>query len=173
MHSRFLKYSCILPILLFISCGDSGQPEQKAADTIQAGVTPSSAINDPYAVMPQELSDDSVFNDGSRPSSWKDAGINDSIGVKAFVRKLQVWVRDNQVDSISSYLQYPLKNPGIKDAKDFKLNYGNYITEGVKAAVADQKLSQIFRNQQGAMLGQGQVWLREENNKISIFAINN
>jgi hypothetical protein len=66
-----------------------------------------------------------------------------------------------------------MRNPGIKDRTDFKLNYSNYFSDQVKAAVAEQRLNQLFRNEQGVMIGQGQIWLRDTNKNIQIIAINN
>jgi hypothetical protein len=168
MHNRGLKYSLFISFFLMLAC-------QPAADKKEAtGTDGTDTVSvDPYALTSADLVDDSVFSNGSRPVSWKNAGISDSIGMKKFIRKLQVWVRDNQVDSISGYLDYPMRNPGIKDKSDFKLNYRDYITDGVKAALADQRLSQVFRTEQGAMIGQGQIWFREKDNSIKIIAINN
>ncbi|MHA4847465.1 hypothetical protein ACX0G7_25090 [Flavitalea antarctica] len=168
MHNRGLKYSLFISFFLMLGC-------QPAADKKEAtGTDGTDTVSvDPYALTRADLLDDSVFSNGSRPVSWKNAGIADSIGMKKFIRKLQIWVRDNQVDSISGYLDYPMRNPGIKDKSDFKLNYRDYITDGVKAALADQRLSQVFRTEQGAMIGQGQIWFREKDNSIKIIAINN
>jgi hypothetical protein len=170
MYNRSLKYGLIFPVFLMLACGESAVNEKQDAG-MQA--TTDSLTTDPYALSAEDLKDDSVFSDGSRPISWENAGVSDPVAMKKFIRKLQVWVRDNQVDSISGYLNYPMRNPGIKDKSDFKLNYSDYITDGVKAALADQRLSQIFRNEQGAMIGQGQIWFRQSDNNIQIIAINN
>jgi hypothetical protein len=170
MYKRSLKYRLIFPVLLMLSCGESTINENQAA---AKQATTDTLATDPYALSAEDLKDDSVFSDGSRPISWRNAGVSDPVALKKIIRKLQVWVRDNQVDSISGYLVYPMRNPGIKDKSDFKLNYRDYITEGVKAALADQRLNQVFRNEQGAMIGQGQMWFRQKDNNIQIIAINN
>ncbi|RYY20764.1 MAG: hypothetical protein EOO04_19435 [Chitinophagaceae bacterium] len=128
---------------------------------------------DPRILTEAELTDDSVFNDGSIPSSWQTAGITDSVRVKQFIRQLQIWVAGNHSDSISPHLLYPMKNPGIQNAADFKKNYQTYFNEAVKTAVMSQKLNQVFRNQYGVMLGEGRLWLTEKDNNILIAAINN
>jgi len=177
MSNRNFIFGLFICLILIVSlgCGNGDQPDSHAAVTKnQPTVAQAESTGDELNTLsPAELPDDSVFSDGSRPTSWKNAGITDSLSVKLFIKKLKRWVEDNQVDSISAYLQYPLRNPGIKDAKDFKLNYGDYFSDGVKAAIAGQRLTQIFRNEQGAMIGQGQVWLREQDHQIKIIAINN
>ena len=170
MYSRSFKYGLIFPVLFMLACGDSAVNEKQAA-VMQAN-SETMAI-DPYALSAEDLKDDSVFSDGARPVSWQKAGVSDPLAMKKFIRKLQVWVRDNQVDSISGYLKYPMRNPGIKDKTDFKLNYRDYFTDGVKTALADQRLNQIFRTEQGAMIGQGQMWINQKDNNIQIIAINN
>ena len=170
MFNRSLKYGLIFQVLMMLACGEPAINEKQAeGNTVNADTI----TNDPYLLSAEDLRDDSVFKDGSRPVSWANAGVSDPLAVKTFIRKLQVWVRDNQVDSISRYMQYPMRNPGIKDKTDFRLNYGDYITDGVKPALADQRLNQIFRNEQGVMIGQGQIWLRQKDNNIQIIAINN
>jgi hypothetical protein len=162
----------VLAVVTQASCGDP-KATRDEDDSKEARATNDSIPLNSYNISPAEAGDDTVFNDGSKPISWLNAGITDSVAAKLFVKKLQGWARDNHVDSIGTYLNYPLRNPAIPDRKDFKLNYGNYFTDGVKAALADQNLRQIFRTQQGFMIGQGQIWMREINNNIKIIAINN
>ncbi|RYG48562.1 MAG: hypothetical protein EOO01_13415 [Chitinophagaceae bacterium] len=170
MFNRSLKYGFVLPVLMLLSCGS-----EPSVDNASAAATAGADTNfsNPFQLTEEDLMDDSVFTDGSRPVSWENAGVTDPIAVKKFIRQLQVWVRDNQADSISGYLIYPMKNPGIKDKADFRLHYSDYITDGVKAALAAQRLNQVFRNEQGVMIGQGQIWLRQKDNEIRIIAINN
>ncbi|MET0299037.1 MAG: hypothetical protein ABW036_04720, partial [Flavitalea sp.] len=142
--------------LIFVSCGDGKQPDAAAVDsTAVSSVDSSTSLksdpmenNDPGAIP-----DDSVFNDGSIPSSWANAGFADSAAVKRFVKQLQTWTAANQVDSIAAQIAFPLKNPAVKNAAEFKAGFEKYFTPEVKSAIADQKLTQIFRNQQGAMIG--------------------
>ena len=173
MYNRIIICYTFLVVIFCTACGESGNKEEVVIakpDTLATSVV---TVTDKLVLSPDELKDDSVFNDGSIPSSWENAGVSDPIRFKKFIRQLQVWVSENQVDSISKHINYPVRNPGIKDSRDFKLNYSNYFSEGVKAALADQKLNQVFRNQQGVMIGQGQIWLVEKDNNILIIAINN
>jgi hypothetical protein len=185
MHKRWCNYIVIAVIVLVVSCGESSSGD---TSTDHAGRGDANRGSDSTATIPaagsgveaypltlteSDLADDTVFSDGSRPVSWENAGITKPVQLKIFIRRLQKWVHENQVDSIAAHLNYPLKNPGIKDARDFKLNYGTYFTDGVKSALGDQKLNQVFRTQQGVMIGQGQIWVQEKNNDFLIFAINN
>ncbi|RYG05694.1 MAG: hypothetical protein EOO02_02985 [Chitinophagaceae bacterium] len=170
--------SLLLPAtLIFASCGDGKEPDATAVDSTAISSTvdtsASSLRTDPMENSdPGSIPDDTVFNDGSVPSSWANAGFTDSAAVKRFVKQLQSWTAANQVDSIAAQIAFPLKNPAVKNVDEFKAGFEKYFTSEVKSAIADQKLSQIFRNQQGAMIGQGRVWLTEKNKTIKIFAIN-
>jgi hypothetical protein len=171
MYSRSLICSILIISSLAGGCKDNDVIP--GADNTSADSIAISTPDDPLTLTSAELRDDSVFNDGSRPSSWQAAGITDSVKVKQFIRQLQVWIAGNQTDSISAYMQYPMKNPAIENAADFRKNYQIYFNEAVKTAVMSQKLSQVFRNQYGVMLGEGRLWLTEKDNNILIIAINN
>src|SRR5918993_514142 len=140
MSNRSLIFVFVfLQVLFCIACQESEDQQKAVVATTQ---NPDTVTGNPYQLSAVDLSDDSIFNDGSRPVSWENAGVKDPLAMKTFIRKLQVWVRDNYVDSISSYLVYPMRNPGITDKKDFKLNYSTYFSDGVKAALAEQRLNQ-------------------------------
>lgn len=173
MYSRIVVYIAVIPVFMCIACGQNRNADGDAiekSDTI-AGST--SSAGNILSLSPEELKDDSVFNEGSIPVSWENAGVTDPLRFKKFIRQLQIWVSENQVDSISAHINYPVRNPGIKDSREFKLNYSEYFSEGVKTALAEQKLNQIFRTQEGVMIGQGQIWLIEKNSNVFISAINN
>lgn len=171
MNKRILASCFYLLLLSVVSCADdTGSTVETRDDSSKVTAAPGGRSPE---LTPAELADDTVFADGSRPVSWANAGFTDPVKLKKFIRQLQIWVDENQVDSIGAHLDYPLKNPAIKDAKEFKLNYSTYFSDGVKAALADQRLNQVFRNQQGAMIGLGYIWFTEKNNEILIFAINN
>src|SRR5690349_1671164 len=108
MHNRNIISRFFLPVLLvvsvvsFIACNDSAE---KDADIIQEnnkqGNNKDTLQSNPYSLSASDLADDSVFSNGSKPVSWENAGVTDPVAMKTFVRKLQVWVRDNYVDSIA------------------------------------------------------------------------
>lgn len=122
---------------------------------------------------PSQLGDDSVFTDGSIPTSWENAGFTDPVGFKQFLLRLTGWSVNGQKDSIAAVVDYPLRNPKIKDSQQFLQQYDSLFNEKVKTALARQNLRQIFRRDQGAMIGDGTLWFRQSGNRFVIVGINN
>jgi hypothetical protein len=138
-------------------------------------------IDSPKALVPatnlgvgltlEEMKDDSVFVDGSVPTSWEMAGIKDVKGFKLFIKQLQLLVLDNNKEGLAKQIRYPL-GKAIKTEADFIKNYDNIFTKDVKLSIAKINFSQIFRNSKGAMSDAGMVWFSQEGNEFKIIAVN-
>lgn len=113
---------------------------------------------------------DSVFEDGSRPTSWTAAGFTDPVRFKRFLIRFKDWVQKDQVDSITSHIRFPLRAAG--SPAWFRERYTHMFTPGLKAVIARQRLDRIFRNGQGAMFGKGEVWFVEEGGRYWVSAVN-
>ncbi len=61
-----------------------------------------------------ELKDDSVFADGSIPTSWENAGVTDVQALKLFLKQLQQLVIVNDKTGLADHVQYPLKDIQVK-----------------------------------------------------------
>lgn len=180
----------VLFMLALAACNDAPPAEQKEnsdspgvsamADTSKATVdttaTAITATNDqqgPYALTPEEMKDDSVFKSGDIPSSWENAGITNPLALKRFVKQLKYWVANDMKDSVAGVMLYPMRNPQVKNRERFIDAYDNYISARVKRSLKDQSLSQLFRNQAGVSIGQGELWITETPQGYRIVAINN
>lgn len=171
----------VIGIVLFGACNDGSNntssnadtPGVKTVDTSAAAVTTQSTTNFPSDIIIADLQDDSVFADGSQPTSWQNAGIDDPAAFKQFVKKLQHWVAISQKDSVASIVAFPLANPLVKDKESFIARYDTFVNDSVKAALKNQNLRQIFRNANGAMIGNGRIWLGQIQGGYAITAINN
>jgi hypothetical protein len=113
---------------------------------------------------------DSVFPDGSRPTTWRSAGFSDPARFKRFLIVFKSWVRKDQVDSITNHVRFPIRAAGT--AAWFKEQYPRLFTPRLKAVIQNQRLDRIFRNGQGAMLGNGDVWFQETHGRYWISAVN-
>jgi len=168
-------------VLFFIACNNSTSIEEKNGDAITTTKNDTAKIIDTttpaaglMALTAAEIKDDSVFADGSIPSSWINAGFSDSIAVKKFLKKIRYWVANNQKDSVASIIAYPLRKPvTIKNHESLLKNYNALFNEKVKKALNEQNLSQLFRNTQGVMIGSGELWINETPRGLKIIAINN
>jgi len=129
--------------------------------------------NFPTDLTLDETTDDSIFADGSRPVPWTNAGIDDPVAFRQFLKKLQKWVAADQKDSVVTVIAFPLHNPKVKDQQAFLAKYDLYINDRVKNALKHQNLRQIFRNANGAMIGSGELWLGQVQGGFAIIAINN
>ena len=177
-HFFFSFFVC----LSITACNNSSEGTPKATtDTIAVVKDNTSAKTDstpvaaasPFDLTADEIKDDSVFADGSRPTSWANAGIDDPVAFKKFLKRLQVSVANDLKDSVAAAIAFPLRNPELKSRKDFLQKYDVYINDKVRAALKGVKLSQIFRNGQGAMIGDGTVWFSKTKNGYAVTAINN
>ncbi len=165
MQNNFLFY--IICILL-VSCN---QDEKTSVEKKESG----SAIDSNIIGLPvsrPDLEDDSIFDDGSKPSSWDVAGITKVHALKIFVKDLQYMVANENKEEIAKLIRYPL-NSTIKTNSDFLSNYDKIITPKVKEALAKANLKQLFRNYKGVMIGDGDIWIAQEEKDFKIIAINN
>ncbi len=120
----------------------------------------------------EEMKDDSVFIDGSVPTSWEDAGITDVKGFKLFLKQLQILVLNDDKVQLAGFIRYPL-GKSIKNENDFIKNYDKVFTKNARLSIAKINFSEIFRNSKGAMSEDGKVWFSQEGDKFKIIAVNN
>ncbi|WP_276485946.1 hypothetical protein [Paraflavitalea pollutisoli] len=174
--SRLLLLSVLMA---FTACGDGAGKEvaNGQEDTVAQSPATSNArelipAHDQQAAL-DPLGDDSVFTDGSIPASWENAGFSDPVGFKQFLIRLRGWVTNGQRDSVAQVVDYPLRNPKIAHQQQFLQQYDSLFNEKVRTALLQQNLRQIFRRDQGAMIGDGAVWFRQSGNRYLIVGINN
>jgi hypothetical protein len=98
----------------------------------------------------------------------------DSLGTKtaasarAFLAQLQAAVQSNNKEQIAEMISYPLlvlrsgRRTRIRQNKEFLTNYGLIFTDLVRDAILHQTAQCLFGNSTGAMVGNGEVWFREQ-----------
>ena len=118
----------------------------------------------------QIAAQDSLFEDGSIPTTWANAGFDNPAGFKNFITQFKDWVKNDNVDSIAAHISFPIK-PAKTEAV-FKEKYTSIFDTNIKNAVANQRLDRIFRNADGAMIGNGQIWFTVGKSNYMITAIN-
>ena len=59
-----------------------------------------------------------------------------------------------------------------KTKSDFLASYNKIITPKVKDAIAKANLRELFRNYKGVMIGNGEIWIAQEEKDFKIIAIN-
>ncbi|MEO6806150.1 MAG: hypothetical protein ABI286_00565 [Edaphobacter sp.] len=94
-----------------------------------------------------------------------DLSVGDHVRVHQILTRLQQGVASHNAAAVASLVHYPIKvNPGkkpftIKNEKEFVKDYDRIITHDITDAIFKQKYENLFVNSQGAMIGDGEVWI--------------
>jgi hypothetical protein len=92
-------------------------------------------------------------------------GENSHTQVRQLVTDLQQAVAKHDPDAVAVLVRYPIrvklhgKPTYLKNAHAFAKNYDNIITPDIAAVIQNQKYEALFVNYQGAMFGEGEVWI--------------
>ena len=167
----------LLAATFALACNESNSTSTvetaTATDTAQIAETTAAneanmivAINE---VSETEMKDDSVFADGSIPTSWEVAGITDVRGLKLFLKQTQQWVMSNDKAQLALAVKYPINT--IKNKEEMMAAYDQVFTKDVKLSFAMINFNQIFRNSKGVMIADGRAWITQDGNSFKIFAI--
>lgn len=91
--------------------------------------------------------------------------IGDHVKVQHLLAELQQSVASHNAAGVAALVHYPIKvNPAkrpfvVKSPKAFIADYDRIITQDISEAILKQKYDALFVNSQGAMLGEGEVWI--------------
>lgn len=96
-----------------------------------------------------------------------------------FLTTLQSLVRHQKINTISKAIDYPVtvhgcqKNWTINTPQQFSKTYHHSFNSDVTKAILNQKSNELFYNDQGMMIGNGQIWFdKNPHGKIMIITIN-
>lgn len=172
-------YFLLTAVITMMACNNEPAPKEipaadtivvKAKDTVPKKDTAVTDIS--FALSEAEIGDDSIFTDGSQPTSWANAGIEHPLQFKYFLKRLQYWVTNNMKDSVAGVIAFPLKKPRLANKAAFIAKYDSIFTPAVKNALLTQNMRQLFRSDQGAMVGAGEIWFTETRKGFFITTIN-
>jgi hypothetical protein len=94
-----------------------------------------------------------------------DLSVGEHVKVRQLLTQLQQAVAKHNAPAVAALVHYPIKvNPGkkpfvVKNEKAFIKDYDGIITADIAAAIFKQKYENLFVNSQGAMIGDGEVWI--------------
>lgn len=80
---------------------------------------------------------------------------------------IQQAVAEGDATAFADWVSYPIEVVAdgepmvIGDAAQFADHYEDIVTPEIAQAVADQTFNELFVNSEGAMFGDGQVWMSE------------
>ncbi|WP_411350099.1 hypothetical protein [Paenibacillus sp. WLX2291] len=114
----------------------------------------------------------------SSHNPYEVAGIDDPAAFHQFFFTFQQAVKNNDKKAVSSMINYPLnvysngKTYKITNAARFIAKYDSIMTPEVKRTLAYAIEDDLFVNWKGVMVGSGELWFGQFNDKIALFAVN-
>ena len=108
----------LLAATFALACNESNSTNtvETATSNDTAQIAEATAANDANMIVAinevsdAEMKDDSVFDDGSIPTTWEVAGIEDVKSLKLFLKQAQQWVMSNNKEQLAAAVQYPINN---------------------------------------------------------------
>lgn len=170
------KMAFLVPALLLAACSQPAPPAEPAADAPppMTGSTPAEAAAsttpDP-AAAPQAAAEHASENPAPAAAEEGDARarIDSVLGDAAQYEKVfnafKTAVVGGDRAAVVEEVRFPLNIAGgkkISGPGEFQRNYEKIITPAVVKAMSGQDFGKVFVNQQGVMIGDGQVWLTGE-----------
>lgn len=121
-------------------------------------------------LQPAVITAQSTHPSTDHPSTDIDRSIASNIGDPAAFHKvftaLQQAVARHDAASVASLVSYPLavdphtsRAQTVRTPKDFVERYDRIMTPHIAEVITKQKYEDLFVNYQGAMFGQGEVWI--------------
>ncbi|MCF3480692.1 hypothetical protein GUV60_11680 [Stenotrophomonas maltophilia] len=167
------RMAYLIPALLLAACSQPEPPAQPAADApppmeANAAATPAAepaapaaepAAAEPAAAAPAAPAAEAPAEDArARIESL----LGDAAQFEKVFNAFKTAVVGGDRAAVVEQVRFPLN---ISDGKkitgpgEFQRNYEKIITPAVIKAVSGQDFGKVFVNQQGVMIGDGQVWL--------------
>ncbi|WP_312253192.1 hypothetical protein [Stenotrophomonas sp.] len=153
------KIAFLIPALLLAACSQPPAPAEPAADApppMDAAAAPTPAVEPAApAVAPAETSADDA-------RARIDSVLGDAAQYEKVFNAFKTAVVGGDRAAVVEEVRFPLNVAGgrkITGPGEFQRNYETIITPAVVKAVSEQDFGKVFVNQQGVMIGDGQVWL--------------
>ncbi len=153
------RMAYLIPALLLAACSQPAPPAEPAADApppmeASAAATPAAEPAAPAAAVPAEDARARI-----------EAVLGDAAQYEKVFNAFKTAVVGGDRAAVVEEVRFPLNISGgkkITGPGEFQRNYEKIITPAVVKAVSEQDFGKVFVNQQGVMIGDGQVWLTGE-----------
>lgn len=175
---RILPSVAVLVCLALAACSEQAQP---AAETAGSAVAPAStaqlASATPVQAPAADTADTADTADRAQaPASANPAAaremdarvervLGEATAYRAMVTSLKRAVAAEDAAAVAAMVHYPLQariggtRIEVKDAAQFQAQYAQLMVPEITRAIAGQDYDAALVNQQGIMLGDGQVWI--------------
>ncbi|AVO28764.1 hypothetical protein [Stenotrophomonas maltophilia] len=151
----------LIPALLLAACSQPAPPAEPAVDApppmeASAAATPAA---EPAAAVPATPAGDVPAED---VRARIETLLGDAVQYEKVFNAFRTAVIGGDRAAVVEEVRFPLNvanGKKITGPGEFQRNYEKIITPAVVKAVSAQDFGKVFVNQQGVMIGDGQVWL--------------
>lgn len=159
------RMACLIPALLLAACSlPAAPPAEPAVDApppmeASAPATPAAPAAEPAASAPAAPAAEAPAEDAR---ARIETLLGDAAQYEKVFNAFKTAVVGGDRAAVVEEVRFPLNIAGgkkITGPGEFQRNYEKIITPAVVKAVSEQDFGKVFVNQQGVMIGDGQVWL--------------
>ncbi|HHA2740594.1 hypothetical protein JAK62_12365 [Stenotrophomonas maltophilia] len=159
------RMACLIPALLLAACSQpAAPPAEPAVDApppmeASAPATPAAPAAEPAASAPAAPAAEAPAEDAR---ARIETLLGDAAQYEKVFNAFKTAVVGGDRAAVVEEVRFPLNIAGgkkITGPGEFQRNYEKIITPAVVKAVSEQDFGKVFVNQQGVMIGDGQVWL--------------
>ncbi|HIE5742286.1 TPA: hypothetical protein ACXNQT_002036 [Stenotrophomonas maltophilia] len=159
------RMACLIPALMLAACSQpAAPPAEPAADApppmeASAPATPAASATEPAASAPAAAAAEAPAEDAR---ARIETLLGDAAQFEKVFNAFKAAVVGGDRAAVVEEVRFPLNVGGgkkITGPGQFQRNYEKIITPAVVKAVSEQDFGKVFVNQQGVMIGSGQVWL--------------
>ncbi|HDS1676084.1 TPA: hypothetical protein QEL58_001606 [Stenotrophomonas maltophilia] len=161
------RMAYLIPALLLAACSQPAPPAEPAADApppMQASASATPAA-EPAATAPATPVVDAPAAEEGDARARIESVLGDAAQYEKVFNAFKTAVVDGDRAAVVEEVRFPLNIAGgkkITGPGEFQRNYEKIITPAVVKAMSGQDFGKVFVNQQGVMIGDGQVWLTGE-----------
>ncbi|WP_049401643.1 hypothetical protein [Stenotrophomonas maltophilia] len=159
------RMACLIPALMLAACSQpAAPPAEPAADApppmeASAPATPATSATEPAASAPAAPAAEAPAEDAR---ARIETLLGDAAQFEKVFNAFKAAVVGGDRAAVVEEVRFPLNIANgrkITGPGEFQRNYEKIITPAVVKAVSEQDFGKVFVNQQGVMIGDGQVWL--------------
>lgn len=156
----------LIPALLLAACSQPAPPAEPAVDApppmeASAAATPAAEPAKP-AAEPAATAPTATDEPAEDARARIESVLGDAAQYEKVFNAFKTAVVGGDRAAVVEEVRFPLNIAGgkkITGPGEFQRNYEKIITPAVVKAVSGQDFGKVFVNQQGVMIGDGQVWL--------------
>lgn len=159
----------LLPMLLLSLAACAPETPQAGAPAASAPAASTTPVASAAAASPPSSTPSAAAPEASTRDAEVDARIDQVLGDHAAYRsvleRLQTAVKANDRPAVAALVRYPFEarladdKRRIGSAQEFVAQYDQLLTPAIAQVITTQRYDEVQVNQQGVMLGAGQVWI--------------